>query len=230
MLVNIVDQGDLDDPATLEALTPSHDAKSGQQEHMGKWWMMFRHFRIPKLPSCLKEVYRHEHEGSPVFVVAKMPRHQKLRPGKEDDGVRWLRTTWALRIGKWELESRDKEPGRSNSVINYWVDRAVFLFKEAGQVNASDRVKTGSPQTLALSQQADDTLGAPESLKFNKWVYKEAEGILVRYHHCPRRKLFQPTGATNCPVDFDRISQERTAHVQFVGGVRLYHRRVAGPE
>ena len=58
-----------------------------------------------------------------------------------------------------------------------------------------------------------------ESLKFDKWVHKEAEGILVRYHPCPRRKLFQPTGATQCPADLDRIGQERTTHVQFVGGV-----------
>ena len=36
MLVNIFDQGDLDDPATLEALTPSHDAESGQRQAYGQ--------------------------------------------------------------------------------------------------------------------------------------------------------------------------------------------------
>ena len=68
-----------------------------------------------------------------------------------------------------------------------------------------------------LKNKPTPTSGAPESLQFDKWAYKEAEGILVRYHHCPRRKLFQPTGAPN-PVDSDWIGQERTAHVQFAGG------------
>ena len=36
MLANIFDQGDLDDPATLEALTPSHDAESGQRQAYGQ--------------------------------------------------------------------------------------------------------------------------------------------------------------------------------------------------
>ena len=74
-----------------------------------------------------------------------MPRRKKLRPGKEDDGVRWLRATRVLRNGKQELEPRDEEPSRSNNVITYWVDRAVFLFKKAGQVTAGDKLKTGPP-------------------------------------------------------------------------------------
>ena len=111
--------------------------------HMGRWRMMFRQTPIlPKevcKPGTTSKVGLHEHKGSPVFVVAKMPRHKKLRPGKEDDGVRWLHTTWVLRNGKWELESRDEEPSRSNNVITYWVDRAVFLFRKAGQATANGK-------------------------------------------------------------------------------------------
>ena len=40
----------------------------------------------------------HEHEGMHPFVVAKQPRLKKIRPTKEDTGVRWLRTTWILTV------------------------------------------------------------------------------------------------------------------------------------
>ena len=103
---------------------------------------------------------------------------------------------------KWELESRDEEPSHSNHGINYWVDRAVSLFKKAseGPIQSGQ----GSPKPAIV----------PESKDTTQWVPKEAEGILVRYHHCPRRKLFQPTGAGQCPVG----SIKKTTHVQFVVG------------
>ena len=102
MLVNIFDQGDVDDPATLEALTLSHDAESGQRQAYGQMVDDVPAFPYTQTPILPKAVYKpgmtskvglHEHKGSPVFVVAKMPRHKKLMPGKEDDGARWLHTT-----------------------------------------------------------------------------------------------------------------------------------------
>ena len=142
----------------------------------------FPYTQTPILP---KEVYKpgvtskvglHEHEGSPVFVVAKMPRHKKLRPGKEDDGVRWLRTTRVLGNGKWELESRMRN--RTVPSITYSVDRAVFLFKKAGQATANDTAQATKHATV--QEPGDTTFKKRESLKFDKWVYKEAEGTLVR--------------------------------------------------
>ena len=43
----------------------------------------------------------------------------------------------------------------------------------------------------------------------------------MRYHNNPGRKLFQPAGAATCPVNIDQIGEERTTHVQFVGGASL---------
>ena len=47
-------------------------------------------------PAVTSKVGLHEHEGSPIFIVAKLPKHKKIRPAKEDDGARWLRTTRVL--------------------------------------------------------------------------------------------------------------------------------------
>ena len=54
MLVNVFDQGGLDDPATLEALTPSHDAESGQRQAYGQVVDDVRRFHVPKHISCLR--------------------------------------------------------------------------------------------------------------------------------------------------------------------------------
>ena len=93
----------------LEALTPCHDAESGQRQASGQAMDDFPALPCTQTPILPKEVCKpgmtskvglHEHEGSPVFVVAKMPWLKKLRPGKEDDGARWLRITRVLRNDK----------------------------------------------------------------------------------------------------------------------------------
>ena len=76
------------------------------------------HSRIVYLPGMTSKVGLHEHEGMHPFVVAKQPRLKKIRPTKEDTGVRWLRTTWILRNGKWELESRDEDPKAAHNAID----------------------------------------------------------------------------------------------------------------
>ena len=58
-----------------------------------------------------------------------------------------------------ELESRHEEPNRSNNIINYWVDRGVLLFQEAGSAATKNKVKTSSPEATISKEQPKTTTG-----------------------------------------------------------------------
>ena len=126
VLVNLFDEGDLDDPATLESLRPSHDAESGTRQAHGQVVddvPTLPYTQTPILPKELckpgmtSKICLHEHEGVDPFVVVKGARHKRTKPGTGFDDKQYLRTTWYLRNEKWELVARDERLRRLRSLL-----------------------------------------------------------------------------------------------------------------
>ena len=60
------------------------------------------------------------------------------------------------------------------------------------------------------TQENTATLKTNGSLKQDHWILDRKNKQLIRVHITPRKALFTPTGAKECPINPDNISRERT--------------------
>ena len=100
-----------------------------------------------------------------------MPRLKKLRPGRRMTVcvgcVR--RGCFLMGNGSLSLGMRSRVARVIHNVIKYWADRAVFLFKKAGE-GPTRAAKADSSKSVVVPESQDTTSGTLESRKFDKWV------------------------------------------------------------
>ena len=68
----------------------------------------------------------------------------------------------------------------------------------------------------AKSSETKEDLATPKiigSQKQDHWILDKKNKQLVRVHITPRKALFTPNGAKECPIDPDNISRERTTEI-----------------
>ena len=69
--------------------------------------------------------------------------------------------------------------------------------------------------------QTDPTVAGFQAQHYShtdRWELRRAEGTLLRLHRRPRRALFKPDGAKDCPVDMSELAPLRESHIDYGDG------------
>ena len=80
----------------------------------------------------------------------------------------------------------------------------------SGDISKSETV------CAAKSSETKEDLATPKivgSQKRDHWILDKKNKQLIRVHRTPRKALFTPNGAKECPINPDNISRERTTEI-----------------
>ena len=86
---------------------------------------------------------------------------------------------------------------------------------KSGQDKARDLTKSETV-CAAKSSETKEDLATPKiigSQKQDHWILDKKNKQLIRVHITPRKALFAPNGAKECPINPDHISRERTTEI-----------------
>ena len=92
-----------------------------------------------------------------------------------------------------------------------------YVYDDDNSIQFLSREHSGSEQVCtskeAKAKEEIVTLKTIGSLKQDHWILDKKNKQLIRVHIAPRKALFTPTGANECPVNPDNISRERTTEI-----------------
>ena len=92
------------------------------------------------------------------------------------------------------------------------------VYDDDNSIHFPSREHSGSEQICASKEsEAKEEIATPKtigSLKQDHWILdKKNKQLILRVHITPRKALFTPTEAKECPVNPDNISRERTTEI-----------------
>ena len=95
-------------------------------------------------------------------------------------------------------------------LTNYVYDDDNSILFPSGDISKSETV------CASKSSETKEDLATPKiigSQKQEHWILDKKNKQLIRVHITPRKALFTPNGAKECPIDPDNISRERTTEI-----------------
>ena len=95
-------------------------------------------------------------------------------------------------------------------LTNYVYDDDNSIKFPSGDISKSETV------CAAKSSETKEDLATPKiigSQKQDRWILDKKNKKLIRVHKTPRKALFTPNGAKECPINPDNISRERTTEI-----------------
>ena len=87
-------------------------------------------------------------------------------------------------------------------LINYVYDDDNSIKFPSGDLTKSETVCAAKSSAKIIGSQKQD-----------HWVLDKKNKQLIRVHITPRKAMFTPNGAKECPINTDHISRERTTEI-----------------
>ena len=95
-------------------------------------------------------------------------------------------------------------------LTNYVYDDDNSIKFPSGDISKSETV------CAAKSSETKEDLATPKIIgpqKQDHWILDKKNKQLIRVHITPRKALFTPSGAKECPINPDNISRERASEI-----------------